>query len=385
MTSTFPVQGLCAPRFDPVRNCFASLLQQAGQRGGSVAVYQRGELVVNLWAGSRDREERQPWQSDTRVNVFSTSKGVTALAVQRALELGLLDLAKPVAHYWPEYGCEGKKDTQTGWILNHRAGQPAFRTPLPDEALFDGERMAATLAREAPWWQPGRQHGYHMITFGWLIGEVFRRATGISLGTFLREEVAGPLGLALWLGVPETECSRLADLSGTREQPPAGRLSVLGIAKAEPESVTARALFNPLSLSNSANTEAWRRMELPSANVHATAAALASLYGKVACREWLSPRSLQRCRQEESVGEDPVLRTRTRFGPGFMLQQPGHVDAQMGPGRQVFGHPGSGGSLAFADPERELGFAWVMNQMGPYALVDPRPQALVAALYGCLD
>ena len=143
-------------------------------------------------------------------------------------------------------------------------------------------------------------------------------------------------------------------------------------------------LNNPMSLSNSSNTAAWRRMELPSANMHATAAALATLYGKVACREFLSAQALQRCQQEESAGDDPVLHTRTRFGPGFMLNQIGNVEGEFGPGAQAFGHPGSGGSLAFADPGNELGFAYVMNQMGPYGLVDPRPQALVTAVYECL-
>ncbi len=382
--TTNAIHGQCAPRFEAVQRAFASLMNQPGQRGASVSVYWRGELAVNLWAGTRDKEGKLPWQQDTLVNIFSTSKGVTALAVQRALDLGLLDLQKTVAYYWPEYGCEGKKDTRVAWILNHRAAQPALKTPLPDEALFDWERMTTTLARESPWWQPGSTHGYHMVTVGWLIGEVFRRAVGVSMAEFLRAEVTGPLGLDLLLGVPDAQFGRLADLAGTRERPPAGRLYLLGRMQAEPESMTARALTNPMSLSNSSNTAAWRRMELPSANMHATAAALAALYGKVACREFLSQQALQRCQQEESAGDDPVLHTRTRFGPGFMLNQIGNIEGEFGPGAQAFGHPGSGGSLAFADPGNELGFAYLMNQMGPYGLVDPRPQALVQAVYECL-
>lgn len=379
------IEGFCASGFEPVRDAFRQIMQNPQERGGSLALYHQGELKVNLWAGTRDKARSLPWEKDTPVNVFSTSKGVAAIAVQRAVDQRLLDLDRPVAHYWPDYAAEGKKHTRIGWILNHRAGQPALRTPLPDDALFDWERMTSTLARERPWWEPGRQHGYHMITFGWLLGEVFRRALGVSLGQYLQQEISDPLGLDMQLGVRQADLARLADLSGSSERPAAGRLYLFDKVQADKESMTAKALCNPMSLMTSANSHAWRTMELPSANLHATAAALATLYGKLACREGvLSAAALQRCQTEESLGDDPVLHTRTRFGPGFMLQQAGDVEAGFGPGRQAFGHPGSGGSLAFADPEQELGFAWVMNQMGTYVLIDPRPRVLLEAVYAAL-
>ncbi|HVL00748.1 MAG TPA: serine hydrolase domain-containing protein, partial [Dongiaceae bacterium] len=214
---------------------------------------------------------------------------------------------------------------------------------------------------------------------------VFQRAVGISLGRFLRDEVTGPLGLDMHLGVSDALFPRLAELSGSRDRPQGGRLYLFDKVLGEPESMTSKSLTNPKTLMTSSNAEAWRRMELPSANLHSTAAALATLYGKVACREGLlSNRALAHCQQEESAGDDPVLMTRTRFGPGFLLQQVGHPEAGFGPGQQAFGHPGSGGSLAFADPEQELGFGFVMNQMGPYVLVDPRPRRLVDAVYQSL-
>lgn len=379
------VQGTCASAFERVRREFEQLLQQPSERGAGVSVYRRGELVVNLWGGTRDKAATQPWQQDTLVNIFSTSKAIAALAVQRALDQGLLNLEKPVAWYWPEYGVEGKRDTLVGWILNHRSGQPALRTPLPDEALFDWERMTTTLAREQPWWQPGRQHGYHPVTYGWLLGEVFRRAAGITLGQYLAEEIAGPLKLDLHLGVNPGDWGRIADMAAAREFPAEGRLYLFDSVLKEPESMTARAFTNPKSLMTSSNSPLWRGMELPSANIHATAAAIATLFGKAACREGLiSDEALQRCQREESAGEDPVLRTHTRFGPGFMLQQAGSREAGFGPGLQSFGHAGSGGSFAFADPEQEMGFAFVMNQMGPYVLVDPRARRLIDAVYACL-
>lgn len=383
---TMTVNGVCDPAFQTVQEVFAELMQGPQEQGASVAVYHQGELKVNLWAGTRDKARSLPWQQDTLVNVFSTTKGVAALAVQRALDQGLLDPGRRVSYYWPEYGTNGKKDTLVGWILNHRAGQPALKTPLPDEALFDWEWMTATLAREEPWWEPGRRHGYHMITYGWLLGEVFRRAVGVTLGQYLREEIALPFGLDLHLGLDAGDLTRVADLSGASWQPEPGRVYLLESVAREPDSVTAKALCNPMSLMTSANKRPWRVMELPSANLHATAAALASLYGKAVCDEGLlSAQALQRCLQEESAGDDPVLQTRTRFGPGFMLQQQGDVEAGFGPAQTVFGHPGSGGSLALGDPQRQLGFAFVMNQMGPYVLVDPRPRALLEAVYASLS
>ncbi len=379
------VHGFFAPAFVRVREAFETLMNSNGQQGASVSVYHQGELKLNLWAGTRDKAQSQGWQQNTLVNVFSTTKGIAAIVFQRALDMGLIDPARRIAYYWPEYAAEGKKDSLVGWILNHRAGQPAIRTRLPDEALFDWEWITSTLAREQPWWEPGRQHGYHMVTYGWLLGEVFRRAVGISLGQFLQAEISGPLGLDLWLGVPATEMDRIADLSGSSDRPAQGRLSLLDRILRERESMTAKSLCNPLSLMNSSNSLQWRAMELPSANLHATAAALAALYGKLVCREGvLSDTALKRCGLEESVGADPVLHTCTRFGPGFMLNQVGDREGGFGPGAQAFGHPGSGGSLAFGDPEQELGFAFVMNQMGPYVLVDPRARELVEAVYQSL-
>ncbi|MCK5790137.1 MULTISPECIES: serine hydrolase domain-containing protein [unclassified Ketobacter] len=381
---TIEIHGQCAAGFEPVKEAFAELFESSGEAGSSCAVYVKGELTVNLWAG-RANQEGNAWQQDTLVNVFSVSKAVTALCVHKAVELGGLDLERPVADYWPEYGCQGKQRTLVKWLLNHKAGQPAMKTPLPGEALYDWERMTSTLASEEPWWEPGTQHGYHMISYGWLVGEVFRRAVGISVGEFLREELAGPLGLDMCFGVAEQDFSRIAELQAASQLPAPGRVSLFNHVMTHPGSLTAAALTNPLTIMNGANTEAWRRAEIPSANLHATAAALATLFGKVAGREGvLTDASIAHCYREESKGEDPVLLTTTRFGPGFMLQQPGSIEAEFGPGPNAFGHPGAGGALAFADPDRELGFGYAMNQMGPYVLIDPRPRALVDALYQCL-
>lgn len=379
------ILGNCHSRFRPVYDVFQQHFSDQKEKGAALAVWFRGELVVNLWGGTRDKAETQAWTENTLVNVFSTSKMISAICVQHALDSGNLDLHRPVKDVWPEYNCHGKGDTTLAWMLNHRSGLPAIREPVADEALFDWDYMCARLAQETPWWQPGKQHGYHMVTFGWLVGEVFRRAMGVTLGQYLRSEIAEPLGLDVHMGVKESECE-LADLFAPTHVPAHGRIHLFEKAMSDRGSVTAKALLNPSSLMSSSNKKQWREMELPSANVHTNACSLATMMGLcLQGGELLSAAGLQRLLTRESHGFDPVLTTSTCFGPGVMLQLPGDAEASFGPMQQAFGHPGSGGALAFADPENQIGFAYVMNQMGPYLMVDPRPRALAEAFYSCLD
>lgn len=382
---SLPISGVCDSQFEAVKEAFTELYQSYPELGSSCSVYHQGELKVNIWAGLLEEGGDAPWQEDTLVNVFSSGKGVAALCVQKAVDMGLIDLARPVSYYWPEYGCNGKKDTLVAWFLNHKAGQAALKTPVPNEAIYDWDFMANTLAKEEPWWQPGKEHGYHMMTYSWLVGEVFRRATGMMINAFLQQEIAKPLGLDMAFGLNDEQMQRVSNMVVTKTMVEPGRINLFEKVMADPSTITARSLMNPMSIMNGANTEEWRRAELPAANLHSTAASLATLYGNVACNEGvISSAALQRCYEEQSVGEDLVLLTKSRFGPGFMLQQPGSVEAEFGPGPNSFGHPGSGGSLAFADPDQELGFAYTMNQMGPYVLIDPRPRKLIDAVYDCL-
>lgn len=380
------IHGHCSSQFENVKKVFAELYEDFPELGSSFSVYHQGELKVNLWAGVVEEGDSTPWQENTLVNVFSTGKGVAALCVQKAVDLGLIDLQKPVSYYWPEYGNSGKKDTLVAWFLNHKAGQPALKTALEDEAIYDWDFMVKTLAGEEPWWKPGTEHGYHMMTYGWLVGEVFRRACDMSINEFLQQEIAGPLGVEMAFGLSDEQIQRVSDVVVTKTMPDPGRISLFEKVMADPTSMTARSLMNPMSIMSGANSEQWRKAHLPAANLHATAGALATLYGKVACDEGvISAQAQQRCYEEQSVGEDNILFTRSRFGPGFMLQQPGSIEAEFGPGARAFGHVGSGGSMAFADPDQELGFAYTMNQMGPYVLVDPRPRRLIDAIYESIN
>ena len=378
------INGYCQPAFDSVKQRFLSHFEEGREAGAALAVWHRGELVINCWAGTRDKSGTRPWTENTLVNVFSTSKMITAIAVQKALDNGDIDIHRPLKDLWPEFGCEGKSDIHLAWCLNHRAGLPAIRDPLDDEALFDWDYMCGRLARERPWWEPGTRHGYHMVTFGWLVGEAFRRMTGVTLGEYIAREISEPLGLDLWLGLNQRDVE-LADLHGPKEMPRQDRIYLFGKVLADRNSLTAKALTNPATLMTSANRPEWRRMELPSANVHTNAASLARLLGEcLASEQVISRKALARLLTEESAGPDPVLTTPTRFGPGVMLQQAGDPEAGFGNGVNGFGHPGSGGAMAFADPENQVAFAYVMNQMGPYLLVDPRPRALADAVYECL-
>ena len=386
MTSEIEIQGSCDPRFERVREVFAENFRLRDEVGAGIAVMLDGQLVVDLWGGHHERERTRAWQPDTLVNVYSTTKGVTALAAHRLVDEGKLDLDAPVAKYWPEFAQAGKGELPVRFLLSHRAGLPAVRKLLPNEALYDWEAITSALAAEAPWWTPGTAHGYHAVTFGWLVGQVVRRIAGKSLGAYVRDSFAKPLGLDFHIGLAEREHGRVADILQQVPPDPTGEAAQLfARSLAEPEGVTARAFANPPSMVLGPNVPAWRSAEIPGANGHGTARALATLYGRAALGDGavISRDAIERCRTEQSYGDDLVLGVRTRFGLGFMLRQDSHAGGRcLGAG--AFGHPGAGGSLAFADPEARLGFGYVMNRMGPRILLDDRAIALVEALNGCL-
>jgi CubicO group peptidase (beta-lactamase class C family) len=394
------IHGECDPRLRAVREAFEEGFRSRDEVGAAVCVTLDGEPVVDLWAGHADQAKTRAWQRDTLVNVYSTTKGMTALCAHRLVERGQLDLDAFVTDYWPEFKQAGKHEIPVRWLLSHRAALPAVAQPLPPEALYDWDAMTTALAAQAPWWKPGEQHGYHVLTFGWLVGEVVRRISGRSLGTFFREEFAEPLGLDFHIGLDAGEHPRAAELSELPMQS-AGRgdanadaahdggPKLLDLVFSDPEGMTARAFLNPPSIAAGPNVPAWRSAEIPGANGHGTARSVARIYGALArggAQDGvgvLAPESIERCRLEQSSGHDAVLGIETRFGAGFMLSQD-RPDAAFGPNPGAFGHPGAGGSVGFADPEARLGFAYVMNRMGPHILLDPRATALIDAVYASL-
>jgi len=385
---TIAIEGTCDRRFGQVKEAFDDNFEMTNEVGAAVAIYVDGKLVVDLWGGHTDKARTKPWTRDTLVNVYSTTKGLAAMCAHRLVDQGKLDLEAPVAKYWPEFAQAGKDKLPVKYLLSHRAGLPAVRKTLPPEALFDWKTMTDALAAQEPWWTPGTKHGYHAITYGWLVGEVVRRASGKTLGTYFRDEIVSPLGLDAHIGLDAKEDSRVSNIIPSPPPKP-GEVNQLAAIMADPESITYKAIMNPGAVlaPDVVNSRAWRGMELPSANGHATARSLAKAYaalargGEIDGYRVLTPASIERCYTEQSFGIDEVLKQSTRVGLGFMLSQPG---VEMGPNPHTFGHPGAGGSIGFADPTAKVGFGYVMNQMGIDPLLDPRAARLFEALYKSL-
>jgi CubicO group peptidase (beta-lactamase class C family) len=386
------VEGQVEPGYEGVREAFAANFSLHGDVGAAFCLYVKGRKVVDIWGGVADAKTEREWDEDTLALVYSTSKGVSAICAHLLAQRGQLDLDAPVVDYWPEYGQAGKSQTSVRWLLSHRAGLPAIDRHLtPGEALAWDPAVEA-LAEQAPVWEPGTKHGYHALTYGWLVGEVIRRATGNSLGEVLAKEVSGPLGLDLWIGLPEIEeprVCRLIPVEPARLSPeelsalPPERLQMLQ-AMASPDSLAMRAL-NVTDPPFNFNSREVHAGELPAANAITTARALAKLYASTVSDvdgiRLLEPGTVEDATHEQAYGPDQVLLQETRFGSGFFLPSP--FSPLMG--LRSFGHAGAGGSLGFADPERGVGFGYVMNKMQQNLSGDPRTADLIAAAKRATD
>ena len=384
------VHGECHPRFAPVRDAFAASCAKGRELGAGVAVVADGELVVDLWAGTADHRSGRPWQRDTPCLAFSCVKAVTAACALLLADRGQLDLDAPVARYWPEFAAAGKERVTTRHLLSHRAGLPAVAAPA---TLEDGNRprvMAARLAAQEPVWTPGTAHGYHALTFGWLVGEVVRRVSRRSLGTFARKEVTKDLDL--WIGAPPDVADRIARLvsrlPSDRSGPPLGAprspVAPLVAALADPTSLTHTALLNPplLSSPTNANRRDVLSSEWPATGGVTTASALARWYWLLLAGEVLSEPALAAALVPHSRGKDRVLLLDSAFGLGFML--PSTVFPVPEAGVTAFGHSGAGGSLGMADPAYRVSLAYLTNRLGSGVSADRRSTDLLAALYASL-
>lgn len=385
MTGT--IDGTCDSRFRRVREVFEANFESGLELGASVAVMLDGKPVIDLWGGFADGKKTRRWARDTIVSVASTSKGLTAICAHRLAEQGKLDFDAPVARYWPEFAQAGKSEIPVRWLMSHRAGLPAIRKPLPVEALFDWNTMTSALAEQEPWWTPGTRHGYHPVTFGFLVGEVVRRISGKSVGSFFRDEIAGPLGLDAHIGLDARHDARVAEIIAPPPLPP-GQPGLAELIARDPNSLTARTFTNPpLTRPGLVNSREWRGAEIPAGNAHTNARSIARVYGALARGgeaggyRVLSPESIVRCHAEQASGPDAVVMVPMRYAMGFMMSLPTEM---FGPNPRAFGHPGAGGSIGFADPDAKIGFGYAMNQMQNNILIDSRVKALVAALYASL-
>lgn len=378
-------QGYFDLRFEAVRDAFAALFDDSQERGAALCVQVGGETVLDLWAGVADKDGQEAWQNDTILNLFSCTKTFTAVTALQLVGEGKLELDVPVARYWPEFAAAGKERITLRQLLSHRAGLPAIRQPLPAEALYDWQAMTAALAAEEPWWTPGEEHGYAPITYGWLAGEAIRLADGRGPGESIAARIARPLGLDFHVGLDDAEFHRVAHIARAKgNMGDASAQRLLKCMMTEPTSLSTRAFTNPPSIMTSTNKPEWRRMQQPAANGHGNARSLAGFYAGLLDGQLLDSALLSELTREHAIGDDRTLLTRTRFGLGCMLDQPDVANATYGMGRLAFGHPGAGGSIGFADPEREVAFGFVTNTLGPYVLMDPRAQHLARTLASCL-
>ncbi len=396
------VEGSCDARFAGVRDALQENFEQRGELGAAVAVMLDGRMVVDLWGGWADADRSRPWREDTVVNAFSVGKAFAALCALVLASRGSLELDAPVARYWPEFAAEGKEGVTVRQVLGHRAGLAAIERELPEGALYEWYTVTGALARQRPWWTPGEAHGYHVHTFGFLAGEIVRRVAGESVGSFLRREIAEPLGADVGFGLAASERRRRAeyvfDAPPSEREPRAELASRRATAPRSPEEARLyeRAYMNPPGATGlgTVNTAAWMDAELPSANLHADARGVARVYaaliedgdGERKASSRTFPRGivdrdvLREATREASGGVDRVLGRPSRFGLGFQLTQP---ERPLGPNARSFGHFGAGGSVGFADPEAGVAFAYAMNRGGPQ-WQDPRNRALVGAVYEVL-
>ncbi|MEU3489027.1 serine hydrolase domain-containing protein [Streptomyces massasporeus] len=383
------VNGAVAEGFEPVREAFVRNFETLGDRGAAVAVYRDGQKVVDLWGGTRDVDGTAPWERGTAQVVRSATKGVAAAVLLLLHQRGQLDLDAPVGHYWPEFKARGKERVLVRHVLNHRAGLPVLDRPLTPQEALDPLRGPAAVAAQTPAWEPGTDHGYHALTYGWLLDELVRRVTGQSTGEWLASQVTGPLGLDLWLGLPESEAGRVGRVGSVEGAEPTGGLRArpkrsVTEAYEDPASLTRRA-FAAISPFPDQNDPAYRAAALPATNAMATADGLARFYATLigdtaGATRLFTPETVELARAEESAGPDRILVVGTRFGLGYMLH--GSASPFLTPGS--FGHPGRGGALGFADPETGIAFGYVTNGFRKTVTADPRAQGLVRAVRGVL-
>jgi CubicO group peptidase (beta-lactamase class C family) len=373
------LHGTVETGFAKVADAFGRCFTDHGDVGAAVAVFHNGRPVVDLWAGSADAAATRPWTRDTVVMTFSTTKGVTAVCANLLMQRGLLDPDAPVAQYWPEFAANGKRDITVAMVLSHRAGLAAVDGDVSIDDVLGWHGVVDAIAAQPPQWQPGSAHGYHARTYGWITGEIIRRITGVSAGTFFADEIASPLGLRYWIGLPseiEPDCADLIPAPGPSFLAALDRTSMLYRVMAGPSGLFVN------GYDDTWNSRAMRAVELPSSNGIGDALSLARLYaacvGDVDGIRVLDADTVARASELRSTGVDLVVGQDLCFGLGFIA---GPTLLGLGLPR-VFGHSGAGGSTAIADPDTGLSMAYVMNRLR--FDVDPRAPSLAAAAFACV-
>jgi CubicO group peptidase (beta-lactamase class C family) len=375
------VHGECKPEFEGVRRRFVANFDKHDEVGASVCVTVEGETVVDLWGGYRDAAQTQPWERDTIVNVYSTTKTMSFLVTLMLVDRGLLDLDSPVARYWPEFAASGKEDVRVEHLFTHSAGLPGWDEKLTVEDLYDWDKVVGLLAAQAPWWEPGSASGYHALTQGYLLGELCRRTDGRTLGTFFRQEIAEPLGADFHIGLRPEDDDRVAELV----QRGRGVSSATG---ADKSSIPYRVFSNPLLTGKEPAAEGWRRAEIPAAGGIGNARSVARIHAAVACGgeadgvRLLSPETVELIFPERLYGQDHVMGGPVRFGLGYGLPS---KEVPISPSTRAAYWGGWGGSIVLADADTRMSVGYVMNRMENTTTGDARGGSLVLAAYRALQ
>lgn len=384
------VSGSVDPKFAAVREAFEQNFEDRGEIGASVCLSVEGQTVVDLWGGTRDVKTGAPWTEDTVSIVFSCTKAATAICAHILIDRGLLDLNAPVTRYWPEFGKHGKDKTTVAMMLNHESAVPALRDPVKPGGFLDWDYMVSRMEEEDPFWEPGTRNGYHMVNFGWTVGELVRRVSGKSLGTFFADEVAGPTGADFWIGVPDGFDRPIADILPYVPQAGDQLNDFTTALLTDPTSIQALSFLNNGGWDT--NAPESHRAEIGGAGGISNARGQVAMYtplatdnGQLVSSERLAHMSMV----TTATNRDATLLAPTRFGPGFMKSmdnrgQPFGDQMSAIIGERAFGHVGAGGSIGFADPECRLALSYTINQMGQGLLVNERGQSLIDAAYQAL-
>ncbi len=392
------IDGFCDPKFQAVRDAFVENFRSREELGASVCLTLGGKTVVDLWGGFADEARTRPWHRNTISIVFSCTKGATALCAHILKSRNQIDYDAPASRYWPDYAQAGKEATTVRMMLDHSAGAAALRETVRKDGANDWNYMVGLLEKQEPFWQPGTRNGYHGLTFGWTVGEIVRRVSGQSLGTFFQNEVARPLGIDFWIGLPEDQEHRVAPMIRYAWPADTALPKFLQAVVKDKTSIPALFLLNSGGfMANGANSRAGHAAEIGAANGISNARGLAGMYqplanggGKLVDRDTLSEMG----RVAMATHFDATLCIPTRFALGFMKSMDNRKrsdGAAIMPGIDsvilsdaAFGHVGAGGSIGFADPDCGMSFGYSMNRMGAGILLNPRGQALVDAAYRCL-
>ena len=372
-------QGFTQDRFAPVRAVFEANLATGADVGASFCATVDGETVVDIWGGHADAEKTRAWERDSIVNVYSTTKTMTALTALLIADRGDLDFDAPVAKYWPEFAANGKADIKVSHVMSHSAGLSGWKAPITKTDLYDWDKCTSLLAAQAPFWTPGTAPGYHALTQGYLVGEVVRRITGKSLGTVFREEIADPLGADFHIGLPAFEDGRVADLI----PPPAGA----SISEAADAELPRNMATNPGIDVLLTRTRAWRGAEIPAAGGTGNARSVAQIHailangGVAQGKRFLSEAGCRKALECQVEGTDLILGVPVRFGLGFGL--PGGMVPLPNPNSMYWG--GYGGSIIIIDMDAKTTFGYAMNRMEGTTTGDMRAFGLAVAMWQALS